>query len=79
MPAKIHELKSGCLTPRILALDPSVMIITGDHNTPCAMKSHSWHPVLSCFMQKPVADEIAQFGERACRAGGWVCVSQLLN
>ncbi len=33
------------LIPDLLLLKPDVLIITGDHSTPCAMKSHSWHPV----------------------------------
>jgi len=72
MPAKVHEIeKVDALLPRILALDPSVVIITGDHSTPCAMKSHSWHPVPVLFYAKTCRpDEIPQFGERACLRGG---------
>jgi len=33
------------LIPDLLLLKPDVLIVTGDHSTPCAMKSHSWHPV----------------------------------
>lgn len=31
--------------PRLLALQPDVVAITGDHSTPAPMKAHSWHPV----------------------------------
>lgn len=69
---KVHEIeKVDALLPRILALDPSVLIITGDHSTPSLMKQHSWHPVpvlLHSKLCRP--DGIASFGERACRSGG---------
>ena len=69
---KVQEIeKVDALLPRILALDPSVLIITGDHSTPCAMKSHSWHPVPVLFHAKTCRpDGIASFGERSCLKGG---------
>ena len=30
--------------PILLRKRPTVLAITGDHSTPCAMKGHSWHP-----------------------------------
>ncbi len=56
--------------PRLLALKPDVVIITGDHSTPAVLKSHSWHPVpvlLYSLFCRP--DNIAEFGERACARG----------
>lgn len=59
------------LLPRILALQPDVIIITGDHSTPAKMKSHSWHPVpLLLWSQLCRPDLVQTFGERACLAGG---------
>lgn len=69
---KVHEIeKVDALLPRILALDPAALIITGDHSTPCAMKMHSWHPVPVLLYSKLCRpDGIEQFGERACLRGG---------
>jgi 2,3-bisphosphoglycerate-independent phosphoglycerate mutase len=30
--------------PILLKKKPGVLVITGDHSTPCAVKGHSWHP-----------------------------------
>ncbi len=39
----IEEVDS--LIPRLMALQPDVVIVCGDHSTPAALKGHSWHPV----------------------------------
>ena len=38
----IEELDAAL--PVLLQKKPDVLVITGDHSTPCAMKGHSWHP-----------------------------------
>jgi 2,3-bisphosphoglycerate-independent phosphoglycerate mutase len=58
------------LLPRLLTLNPSVLVVTGDHSTPAALKSHSWHPVpilLAAATCRP--DGVERFGERACLRG----------
>jgi 2,3-bisphosphoglycerate-independent phosphoglycerate mutase len=58
------------LMPRLTALNPDVIIVSGDHSTPAALKGHSWHPVPTLVYGKYVrADGIAEFGERACAHG----------
>ncbi|MGC8873181.1 MAG: 2,3-bisphosphoglycerate-independent phosphoglycerate mutase [Chloroflexia bacterium] len=57
--------------PRILEMNPDVVVITGDHATPALWKSHSWHelPIL-LWSRYALADPVDRFGERACMAGG---------
>jgi 2,3-bisphosphoglycerate-independent phosphoglycerate mutase len=58
------------LMPRLMALEPDVVIVGGDHSSPALLKSHSWHPVPVLLYSKAVrADGVAQFGERACARG----------
>ena len=56
--------------PRMMALNPDVVIVSGDHSTPAALRGHSWHPVPTLVYGKYVrADNIAEFGESACARG----------
>jgi 2,3-bisphosphoglycerate-independent phosphoglycerate mutase len=58
------------LMPRLLALRPDVVIVSGDHSSPAVLGSHSWHPVPTLLYARYVrADGIAEFGERACARG----------
>ncbi|MCX6035554.1 MAG: phosphoglycerate mutase, partial [Chloroflexi bacterium] len=58
------------LMPRLMALRPDVVIVSGDHSTPAVLKGHSWHPVPTLMYGKYVrADGIAELGERACLRG----------
>ncbi len=67
--AAIEEVDAGAAA--LFDLNPDVVIVTGDHSTPAALKSHSWHPVPVCFSAKWARpDHIGEFGEDACRRGG---------
>ncbi len=58
------------LMPRLLARHPDVLFVGGDHSSPAALCSHSWHPVPALLFGRHVrADGIAEFGERACLRG----------
>lgn len=57
--------------PRIMALDPTVVIVTGDHSTPSKMKAHSGHPVPVLLAADSCRfDGSTEFGESACLRGG---------
>jgi 2,3-bisphosphoglycerate-independent phosphoglycerate mutase len=57
--------------PDILALEPDVIIVTGDHSTPAKLKSHSWHELPVLFWAEDIRpDNVTQFGERPCMLGG---------
>ncbi len=57
--------------PRLEGLVPDVILVTGDHSTPAALRSHSWHPV-PFLLWSPTCrrDDVKQFGERWCQQGG---------
>jgi 2,3-bisphosphoglycerate-independent phosphoglycerate mutase len=59
------------LLPRLVDLKPNVLCITGDHSTPCSLKSHSWHPVPICIAAETVRTDSCQtFGETSFLTGG---------
>jgi 2,3-bisphosphoglycerate-independent phosphoglycerate mutase len=70
--AKVKVIEEvDAIIPEILALKPNVLIITGDHSTPAAQKSHSWHELPLLFYGDNIrVDAVTQFGERACMNGG---------
>ncbi len=66
---RIEELDAAL--PRIAALNPTVLIVTGDHSTPAYLKGHSWHPVPTLLVSdccRP--DPERQFSESNCIRGG---------
>ena len=56
--------------PILLEKKPDVLVITGDHSTPCFMKSHSWHPQ-PVLLHSPRcgSDKLARFTETGANSG----------
>jgi 2,3-bisphosphoglycerate-independent phosphoglycerate mutase len=55
--------------PRLLALQPDVLLVTGDHSTPSAMSAHSWHHVPLLIASRYARPTGATFSETECRRG----------
>jgi len=56
--------------PRLLDLEPAVIVVTGDHSTPALLKAHSWHPVpFLLYSQWCRPDDVVEFSETACAKG----------
>ena len=81
--AKVGAIESvDALLPRLLALDPDVLAITGDHSTPAPMKAHSWHPVpLLLRSENCFVDECSRFTEAEAIRGaiGTIPASDLMG
>lgn len=69
--AKAKKLEEfDTFLPEIMELKPDVLIITGDHSTPCVLKSHSWHPVPVLIHSPYVLGGLSKaFTERECARG----------
>ncbi len=69
--AKVKTLEDldACI-PRILDLNPDVLVVAGDHSTPAVLAAHSWHPVPALIHSKDtLGDGVEAFNERACARG----------
>jgi 2,3-bisphosphoglycerate-independent phosphoglycerate mutase len=59
------------IVPRIVALKPMVLIVTGDHSTPARLASHSWHPVPTLLVSETCRpDGLTAFSEKEALRGG---------
>jgi 2,3-bisphosphoglycerate-independent phosphoglycerate mutase len=66
---RIEELDA--VIPPVTALNPTVLIVTGDHSTPSLLKSHSWHPVPTLLYSSCCrSDDCQTFCEREAVHGG---------
>ena len=66
---KTEELDGAI--PRITALKPTVLIVTGDHSTPSFLKGHSWHPVPTLLVSDCCrSDACKAFNESEALKGG---------
>lgn len=56
--------------PRVRALKPDVLVVTGDHATPAKLASHSWHPLpVILHSQYCLIDGVRKFDEISCIPG----------
>lgn len=70
--AKVKRTEEfDAIIPRVLELNPTVTIVTGDHSTPSFLSSHSWHPVPTLLHSNCCRpDGLTSFGENTCIRGG---------
>jgi 2,3-bisphosphoglycerate-independent phosphoglycerate mutase len=56
--------------PILLKKKPEVLVVTGDHSTPCAVKGHSWHPQ-PVLLTSPLSgwDKLDRFTETGANSG----------
>jgi len=69
--AKVHLIEeTDEQVERLMALQPDVVVVTGDHSTPARLKAHSWHPVPALiWSQHCRADPARGFNESECARG----------
>ena len=56
--------------PILLQKKPDVLVVTGDHSTPCSMKGHSWHPQPVLLNSSASgSDKLERFTETGANSG----------
>jgi 2,3-bisphosphoglycerate-independent phosphoglycerate mutase len=56
--------------PILLRKKPDVLVVTGDHSTPCSMKGHSWHPQpVLLHSSTSGSDKLERFTETGANSG----------
>jgi 2,3-bisphosphoglycerate-independent phosphoglycerate mutase len=71
-PEKVKMIEQfDSIVPRVMALNPTVLVVTADHSTPAAMKNHSWHPVPTLLVSDTCRPDGCQaYGEKEALHGG---------
>jgi len=80
--AKVEAIEGvDKIVPDIYALKPKVLVITGDHSTPCALKGHSWHPVPFLIVADTGERDGITFHEKNCLrgSGGTIYAKELMT
>ena len=69
--AKVEALERfDGFVPAVRALNPDVLVVSGDHATPSVLAAHGWQPVPVLLWSRYCgADAVSAFTERACAAG----------
>ncbi len=69
---KVQRIEQfDAVLPKLEALNPDVLIVTGDHSTPSFLRSHSWHPVPTLLVSNCCRpDAQTTFSESASLQGG---------
>lgn len=68
--AKVEAIEAvDRIIPRISALRPDVLVVTGDHSTPCPHKGHSWHPVPLLLVSNWAGRDGLAYHEKNCVKG----------
>jgi len=70
--AKVEQTeKFDSIVPRVMELNPTVLLVTGDHSTPSFLASHSWHPVPTLLVSNCCRpDHLRAFSETDSIQGG---------
>jgi 2,3-bisphosphoglycerate-independent phosphoglycerate mutase len=69
--AKVAAIEEGdAALGTLLAANPDVVVVTGDHSTPVPVKGHSWHPQPVMITGEIAGwDGMERFTERAANHG----------
>ncbi|MFQ5946593.1 MAG: 2,3-bisphosphoglycerate-independent phosphoglycerate mutase [Anaerolineae bacterium] len=70
------------LIPLVVELAPDVLVVTGDHSTPAALRRHTWHPVPVLLRADTArSDRVGRFEESSCLQGeiGRMPMAQLMS